>query len=150
MAAYKVGANGGNAGCQWMVGSMYYNGQGVDVDYAQALPWIEKAAAQDEPKAVAQLGSMCFDGKGVTPSLRRARDYYERAIGLGCAQAVGNMQGLTRKIQAVTIHRSNRPALYHSCATPRFHTPLPIFPCTYRSPPSWTSGWSSTAQPGRT
>ena len=56
MAAYKVGAEGGNALCQYQVGSMYCMGQGVAVDYQQARPWIEKAAAQDHPNAVAQLG----------------------------------------------------------------------------------------------
>ena len=66
MAAYKVGAEGGDALCQWQVGFMYCNGLGVDVDYAQALPWIEKAAAQDQPNAVGQLGAMYCDGKGVT------------------------------------------------------------------------------------
>ena len=72
MAAFEVGAEGGEVGCQWMVGSMYYNGLGVDVDYAQGLPWIEKAAAQDQPDAVCHLGGMYFDGEGVTPSWRRA------------------------------------------------------------------------------
>ena len=102
MAAYKVGAEGGDAHSQWQVGIMYYNGRGVDVDYAQALPWIEKAAAQDHPIAVGQLGVMYFQGMGVTPSWRRAREYWERASGLGHSQAVENMQALTDSIQAVT------------------------------------------------
>jgi TPR repeat protein len=35
IAAYKVGAEGGDAGyqCQWQVGVMYFTGRGVDVDY---------------------------------------------------------------------------------------------------------------------
>ena len=36
MAAYKVGAEGGDALCQSQVGIMYYNGHGVAVDYQQA------------------------------------------------------------------------------------------------------------------
>ena len=68
MAAYKIGAEGGHAGCQYQVGFMYYDGDGVDVDYAQALPWIGKAAAQDDPSAVGQLGTMYGKGQGVTPS----------------------------------------------------------------------------------
>ena len=102
MAAYKVGAEGGHAACQWQVGSMYCEGLGVDVDYAQALPWIEKAAAQDWPNAVGQLGTMYFQGKGVTPSWRRAREYYERALELGNSRTVKGMQNLTTSIQAVT------------------------------------------------
>ena len=56
MAAYKVGAEGGDAVCQWQVGMMYCIGNGVAVDYKQARVWIEKAAAQDHPKAFGQLG----------------------------------------------------------------------------------------------
>ena len=65
MAAYKVGGEGGDAICQWQVGSMYCCGQGVDVDYEQALPWIQKAAAQDDPAAVGELGTMYGDGNTV-------------------------------------------------------------------------------------
>ena len=106
MAAYKVGAAGGDALCQWMVGSMYNDGEGVDVDYAQALPWIEKAAAQDYPKAFCQLGAMYVNGSGVTPSWRRAREYYERAIELGLSKSVEYMRGLTEATQKVTSRRS--------------------------------------------
>ena len=107
MAAYKVGAKGGNAMSQYMVGMMYNYGDGVDVDYKQARAWLEKAAAQDFPDAVYLLGVMYFVGQGVTPSWRRAREYYGRAIELGDSMAVGNMQTLTKSIQKVTSLRSN-------------------------------------------
>ena len=71
MAAYKfaadrldLGPNGYNsAGSGWslgqcQIGLMYYSGQGVDVDYEQAAVWLEKAASQDEPEAIGQLGLM--------------------------------------------------------------------------------------------
>ena len=103
MAAYKVGAKGGNALCQWQVGMMYTDGHGVAaVDYQQARPWIEKAAAQDDPDAVGQLGVMYFGGEGVAPSYRRAREHYQRAIELSDQLAVENMQTLTESIAAVT------------------------------------------------
>ena len=107
MAAYKVGAEGGNVTSQYMVGEMYYEGYGVDVDYKQARAWLEKAAAQDHPFAAHQLGTMYFTGDGVTPSWRRAREYFERAIELGNSMAVENMQTLTENIQKVTSQRSN-------------------------------------------
>ena len=110
MAAYKVAGEWGIAGCQWQVGSMYYDGEGVDVDYAQALPWIEKAAAQDHPQAVVTLGVMYHEGKGVTPSFRRAREYYERAIELGSSDAVKDMQDLTEIIQQVSSRTSDHSA----------------------------------------
>ena len=107
MAAYKVGAEGGDAVCQWHVGMMYVKGLGVAVDYKQARPWIEKAAAQDQPEAVGQLGVMYHEGKGVIPSWRRARELYERAIELGDLEAVKYMQILTKDIAVVT--RSGKP-----------------------------------------
>ena len=58
MTAYKVAAEEGNSASQYLVGYMYYLGLGVAVDYMQARPWLEKAAAQDQPDAVGQLGHM--------------------------------------------------------------------------------------------
>ena len=149
MAAYKVGAEGGNAHCQWEVGCMYYYGRGVDVDYAQALPWIEKAAAQDYPKAECQLGTMYYEGNGVTPSFRRSREYFERAIKTGHPTVVKSMQHLTESIQAVTSRRSNHSALssplVRDLALP-YLASLSLHTCRA----SWTSGWRSTARAGRT
>ena len=102
MSAYKVGAEGGDATCQWYIGSMYYGGEGVDVDYEQALHWIEKAAVQDEPCAVGQLGVMYGSGYAVPPSMRRAREHSERAIELGNSQAIKDMQVIRKDIQEVT------------------------------------------------
>jgi len=150
MAAYKVVAEGGNAGCQWQVGFMYCNGLGVEVDYAQALPWLEKAAAQDDPNAVAMLGTMCLEGKSVTPSWRRAREYWERAIELGISQVVEDMQNFTTYIQQVTSRRSNHFALSSSLVRDLTLPPPTPPPHARRSPPSWTSGWSSTARARRT
>ena len=79
----------------------------MDVDYKQARPWIEKAAAQDYPDAVGAVGYMYSNGEGVTPSWRRAREYMERAIELGDSLAVSTMQALTGAIQEVTSQRSN-------------------------------------------
>ena len=102
MAAYKVGAEGGIAVCQWQVGCMYCKGRDVAVDHQQARPWIEKAAAQDYPDAIVQLGWMYENGEGVPSSLRRARELYQRAIELGNSTAVKNMQTLTQDIQNVS------------------------------------------------
>ena len=151
MAAYKVGAEGGSAMCQWQVGMMYYDGDGVDVDYAQALPWIEKAAAQDYPKAVGRLGDVYYEGKGVTPSWRRAREYLEGAIELGDSRAAKCMQDLTESIQQVTSQPSNHFTPQSVLRDLTLLSPRSLLPLYTRStPPSWTSGWRSTARAGRT
>ena len=56
MAAYKIGAEGGDADCQYMLGSMLHDGEGIDSpDYEQALVWCGKAAAQDHALALATV-----------------------------------------------------------------------------------------------
>ena len=130
MAAHKIAAEAGDALSQYQVGFMYYKGRGVAVDYKQALLWIEKAAAQDDPDAVGQLGTMYFTGKGVAPSWRRTREYYQRAIELGNAQTVKNMQNLTRSIATVTC-RGKPPS-----TTPTRLAELPTsYPISCRSSP---------------
>ena len=125
VAAYKVGAEADNAGCQHQLGMMYSLGRGVSVDYKQARLWLEKAAAQDQPSAVGELGVMYADGKGMSPSWRRARELYKRAIELGDSQAVKNMPILSKDIQAV----SNTSRLIHHLqyreSSLIFHVPVP-------------------------
>ena len=104
MAAYKVGAEAGDAVSQYQLGWMYYKGRGgVDVDFKQARAWLEKAAAQDDAEAVDQLGTMIAMGMGmgVSRSWRRARELYQRAIELGSTGAVKSMQILNQDIQQV-------------------------------------------------
>ena len=102
LAAYKIGAEGGDANCQYQLGGMLSEeGYGCDVDYEQALVWYEKAAAQDEPDAFNSLGVMARRGEGQTPSWRRARELYQRSIELGNEQTVEGMQTLNQSIQNV-------------------------------------------------
>ena len=110
MAAYKVDAKAGDAVSQYQVGMMYYKGYGVDKDYAQALPWLEKAAAQDYPAAVDTLADMYLGGLGgVTSSFRRARELFERSIELGSSASVKAMQDLNGLIQAVMNKPRTQP-----------------------------------------
>jgi TPR repeat protein len=150
MAAYKVGAEGGDATCQNQVGYMYNKGLGVEVDYKQALAWLEKATAQDQPDAVCMLAAMYYNGEGVAPSWRRAREYYQRAIELGDSQAMEDMQALTKEIQEVMSERSNHPATSRTPPDVSTTPPHSSSLHTCSTPPSWTSGWRSTARAART
>jgi TPR repeat protein len=44
---------------------MYYNGQSVQRDYAEAANWVRKAAEQGYAPAQAYLGIMYWNGQGV-------------------------------------------------------------------------------------
>ena len=146
MAAYRIGAEVGDRLCQHQLGYMYYMGRGgVDVDYKQAVAWFEKAAAQDHPAAVNMLGVCAFEGNGMTPSYRRAREYFQLAIDLGFSRAVKDMHVLTSDIQQVT---HCPPGIRSRLRIPHGAPPRILIRSTHRkhrAPPSWTSGWRSSA-----
>ena len=107
MAAYKIAAEEGDAICQYELGVMYSKGEGIDSpDFEQALVWFEKAAAQDYPPAISNLGVLALHGQAQTPSWHRARKHYQRAIDLGSPKAAELMQELTGFIQQVTRSRA--------------------------------------------
>ena len=121
LAAYKLGAKGGNAHCQNQLGYMHsHEGYGVDPpDLKQALVWYEMAAAQDRPAALVAVGCMVEVGDGAPPSWRRAREYFQRAINLGHPRSAEYMQSLNKKIQQVTRGHTDAGWLYQ----PDFNTP---------------------------
>jgi TPR repeat protein len=58
-------AEHGDARAQFSLGGMYYNGQGVQQDYAEAAKWTRKAAEQGYTPAQADLGVLYWNGQGV-------------------------------------------------------------------------------------
>ena len=54
LADLKKRAAAGDAAAQFELGILYYYGQGVTQDYAQARAWFEKAAAHEQDKEVQQ------------------------------------------------------------------------------------------------
>jgi TPR repeat protein len=51
-------ARAGNAAAQYVIGAMYYTGNGVPQDQKMAVSWFRKAAQQDHPDAQYALGLM--------------------------------------------------------------------------------------------
>ncbi len=62
----------GNTFAQNNLGSMYYNGHGMQQDYAEALKWYQKAAEQGHAGAQSNLGAMYQHGQGVPEDMVRA------------------------------------------------------------------------------
>lgn len=69
LAECQAEAGQGNAIAQFILGSMYENGEGVAQDYKEAMKWYQKAAEQGDADAQYGLGKMYADGSGV------AQDY---------------------------------------------------------------------------
>ncbi len=66
-------AEGGAAAAQAALGSLYIHGEGVAVDYSEALKWTKAAAGQGDVTGQFNMGSIYAGGLGVE------RDYGEAA-----------------------------------------------------------------------
>ena len=62
---YRMAAEQGTAGAQFNLGFMYYTGEGVLKDDAEAVRWYRMAAEQGDAGAQYNLGVMYANGRGV-------------------------------------------------------------------------------------
>jgi len=65
IADLRSAAAAGDRNAQYTLGRMYYNGRGVQKDYATAAKWFREAANNGHIRAASSLASMYSDGKGV-------------------------------------------------------------------------------------
>ena len=77
-----------------MLGYLYQMGTGTSVNLAAALNWYQKAADQEEPMALYNLGSLYLRGKGVTKNELRAKNLFTQAASKGNSQAKQMLENL--------------------------------------------------------
>lgn len=58
-------AKAGDAASQFLLGTMYLNGEGVEKNTAEAFQWLKRSAEQNHIKAQFQLGLLYGRGDGV-------------------------------------------------------------------------------------
>jgi TPR repeat protein len=80
-------AEAGDADAQYNLGSCYENGNGVTVDYKEALKWYRKCAEQDNANAQCTIGFFYERGKGVTQDYKEALKWYRKSATQGNAVA---------------------------------------------------------------
>lgn len=73
-------ADGGNPFAASILGKIFYEGIGVEKDYAEARQLFESAAAEGMPEALYRLGRMYHEGLGVGRDDALAFDYLEQAV----------------------------------------------------------------------
>ena len=82
-AAYK-----GHTKSQYMLGWMFYNGEGGEKNYEQAKKWFESAADQDHDEAQYMLGRMLYYGEGGEKNYEQAKKWFESAVDKGNVDAM--------------------------------------------------------------
>lgn len=62
------------------IGNMYLDGQGTDVSVEKAVEWLNKAAEQNNPDALYQLGFVFSSDKYSVADEEKAYEYYSRSL----------------------------------------------------------------------
>jgi TPR repeat protein len=104
----EAGAAIGDASAESLLGRAYYEGLGVQRNYATAQVWLNKAVAQNNADAMFFLGLMKEFGRGVPQNLDEALKLFDRAAALG--QGYAKMEAAGMRMQG-DINR--QMAKYH-------------------------------------
>lgn len=70
---------------------MYYNGEGVEQDYVEAVKWITLAAEQGNSFAQNSLGLAYYNGEGVVQNMLQATKWYTMSAKQGNPIAQHNL-----------------------------------------------------------
>ena len=72
-------AGNGDVGAIYELGQRYYNGVGVEVDFAKAKQYFEIAAERGSQGSHYYLGKIFYNGNGVTTDHLKAKEYFEKS-----------------------------------------------------------------------
>jgi hypothetical protein len=97
---------------------LYYNGDGITQDYAEAAKWYQKAAEQGNASAQANLGYMYERGDGVAQDDTVAVKWYRQAAEQGHASAQNNLGNIYYNGKGVTKDDAQALKWYRQAAEP--------------------------------
>ena len=107
---YRVAAEQGHAKAQYFLGISFYNGKGVDKNYAKAVNWFLRSAQQGHADAQYAIGVCDFFGHGVKKNYEAAALWFMLAAQQGHADAqylygycLTNGYGLLRNVALANV-----------------------------------------------
>ncbi|MEJ0035410.1 MAG: hypothetical protein WDO68_04930 [Gammaproteobacteria bacterium] len=78
---FRAAAIAGDADAMYYTGVMYAEAEGVaKANVPESIRWYEKAAAREQPKALATMGRLYVTGYGVEQDPKKALEMFERAV----------------------------------------------------------------------
>lgn len=72
-------AKNGDVGAIYELGKRYFEGAGVEVDYAKAKDYFEAAAERGSQGSNYYLGKIFYNGNGVQTNHLKAKEFFEKA-----------------------------------------------------------------------
>jgi TPR repeat protein len=109
-------AEAGTAEAQVWLGSMYANGDGVEVDTSLALAWYEKAANQNHAMAQANVGAMYYMGQGTEKDITTAIKWLTAAADNNDVNGLFNLAVIYSKGEEVEEDQQKAADLYRRAA----------------------------------
>ena len=97
----RQAAQAGNPQAQCYLGVCYQTGQGVELDYPEAVKWFRRAAEQNDPVAQCYLGVCYLHGAGVPQEYGEAAKWLREAGEQGDPAAQFNLGVLYETGQGV-------------------------------------------------
>lgn len=118
-------AESGDPQAQAQLGNLYYEGKGVEQNYAKAAEWYRKAAEQGDAEAQFALGRLYQVGEGINSNLELAEHWLQLAAQQEHAEAakqlrtvqlevIGRKMKQTRELQKQALE-NNRIAQEEKC-----------------------------------
>lgn len=84
-------AKSGDAEAQFRLAERFAGGRAGPRDFEQGIYWLERAAEQDHPRALATLGGLRFHGRHCPPNPEQGLDLIRRAASLGYTDALNSL-----------------------------------------------------------
>ena len=92
-------AEQGDIKAQLKLGQIFYEGEGIQQDYGQAMHWFRLAAEQGNAEAQNSVGTLYDNGKGVPRDFREAAKWFRLAADQGHLLARRNLGWMYEKGQ---------------------------------------------------
>lgn len=109
-------ANAGDTDAQSWLGSLYANGEGVEVNDQAALKWYLKAAEQGNHMAQANVGAFYFMGRGTAKNPQEAVRWLTAAAEGADQNGLFNLGVLYSKGEGVPLDNAKAAEMYRRAA----------------------------------
>jgi uncharacterized protein len=93
---FRSAAAQGDPMAQYQLGTLYYQGLGLNQNYSEAALWYRRAAEQGNVDAQYSIGNMSLMGEGIPQNDLQAQYWYKEAAKQGHLSAIHNLDNLDR------------------------------------------------------